>query len=102
MKIYNKLVRDKIPTIIRENNQIPSIKIANNEEYFTTLKAKLEEEVSEYLESHDSEELADIMEVVHALAEHNGISIEEIEKIRQNKKQERGGFSQKIILEHVE
>ncbi|HIJ12091.1 TPA: nucleoside triphosphate pyrophosphohydrolase [Candidatus Woesearchaeota archaeon] len=101
MKIYNKLVRDKIPMIIIDNNQTPSTRIVDDKEYFSALKTKLQEEVTEYLESHDPEELADIMEVIHALAEHKGISVEEIETIRKDKKEERGGFSKRIMLEHV-
>jgi len=95
---YKKLVRDKIPEIIESKNKVPLTKILNQEEYKEALNEKLQEEVDEFLESGDIEELADIMEVINAIISIKGSSIEEIEKIRQQKKKERGGFDQKIFL----
>lgn len=96
---YNKLVRDKIPEIIIENWSTPITHIATGEEIFEMLKLKLTEEMKEYLESNDPEELADILEVIHSLAQHQNITIQEIEKIRLEKKEKRWWFSQNIILE---
>jgi predicted house-cleaning noncanonical NTP pyrophosphatase (MazG superfamily) len=72
---YNKLVRDNIHQIIRDEGKEPITHIANDEESFTRLKDKLQEEVDEYLQSHDAEELADILEVIHCLARHKGVSL---------------------------
>ena len=69
MKICNKLVRDNIPDICRKNGQIPKISILDEESYGRELKKKLVEEVNEFLESGDTEELADIAEVIDALSE---------------------------------
>ncbi|MBN2111732.1 nucleoside triphosphate pyrophosphohydrolase [Candidatus Woesearchaeota archaeon] len=97
-----KLVRDKIPEIIKNSNKVPKTHIANDEEYWEELKTKLLEEVNEFLEDNNSEELADIQEVLYAIYDFKGFSKEEIESIRSKKENERGGFKNKIILENVE
>ena len=103
MKTYNKLVRDKIPEIIK-NNGAKSIntKILNDEEYLIYLNTKLEEELKEYLESGEVEELADLEEVLRAILEAKNTSYERFEEIRQNKIIKRGAFKNKIFLESVE
>ena len=80
-----KLVRDNIPAICKENGQTPEAKILDNIEYTSELRKKLIEEVNEYLLSTELEELADIVEVIEALAENQGSSLEEIMKIKQEK-----------------
>lgn len=102
MKIYHKLVRDKIPYIIANSGSKPKTRILNNDEYLVYLKLKLQEELDEYLDSNKLIELADLLEVIYAIIEHNGISIEEFEKIRLTKRKNKGGFSKKIKLERVE
>lgn len=98
---YDKLVRDKIPEIIKGKGKECTTRIAEHQEYVEKLKKKLLEEVMEYLESGEKEELADIKEVIIALCEVDGISQEELEEMRKNKFDERGGFSKKIILEEA-
>ncbi|MDD2566212.1 MAG: nucleoside triphosphate pyrophosphohydrolase [Candidatus Gracilibacteria bacterium] len=96
---HNKLVRDLIPEIIESRGEIAVTRILDSEEYTLELKKKLLEEVNEFLESeNDSEELADILEVVYALGEKGGISKDGLEKIRQEKATKRGGFKNKIYL----
>ena len=103
MKIYNKLVRDKIPEIITENNgKTCKIKILEHDEYLASLNAKLQEELKEYLESGEVEELADLEEVLRAILDAKNISYEEFEKIRNSKVNKRGAFKKKIFLESVE
>ena len=97
-----KLVRDKIPHIIKADNQVPVTRIANSEEYLSLLKQKLQEEVSEFLESEEHVELADILEVMHALCASKDISMEDIEVLRQEKFAKRGGFSSRIVLERID
>ncbi len=99
---YNKLVRDYIPDIIERDNSIPKTKILSPTEFKKELNRKLQEEVDEFLESGNVEELADIMEVIAALADLNKLSLDELEKIRIRKKQERGGFEKRIFLIEVE
>ena len=101
MKHYRKLVRDKIPQIIEAAGKACTCSILTEQEYRTLLDAKLSEEVAEYQESGELEELADILEVIHAIAAARGSSIEEVEAIRQAKREARGGFEQRILLEDV-
>lgn len=96
--IYNKLVRDLIPQIIEEKGGKAEIRMLSDEEYRSFLEMKLDEEVGEYHRDKCAEELADILEVVYALAASNGCSREELEAICQKKHNERGGFEKKILL----
>jgi predicted house-cleaning noncanonical NTP pyrophosphatase (MazG superfamily) len=98
---YNKLVRDKIPEVIRENGQIPVTHIANNEEYWEKLKEKLTEEVNEFLEDNKSGEIVDILEVIDAICEHKKFDKNEIEKLKKQKAEKKGKFYNKIILDEV-
>ena len=98
-KTFNKLVRDKIPAIIENNGEVAVTRVLSDEEYKTELITKLQEEVKEFLDSEETEELADIVEVIYGLLNYKGVSIQEFEKIRLNKVQKRGGFQDKIFLE---
>ena len=101
MKVYNKLVRDKIPEIILKDNELPSTRILNDEEYIQELNKKLQEEVNEYLEAENIEEMVDILEVIRAILEHKGVTYDEIEEKRIKKANKRGAFKEKIYLEKV-
>jgi predicted house-cleaning noncanonical NTP pyrophosphatase (MazG superfamily) len=93
-----KLVRDKIPQIIRSKGQEPVVYVADTDEYSLRLRDKLREEVEEYLASdNDREELADILEVLYALARQTGTDQQQLEKVRATKAEERGGFADRII-----
>jgi predicted house-cleaning noncanonical NTP pyrophosphatase (MazG superfamily) len=95
---HGKLVRDKIPQIIRSKGQEPVIYTADTEEYRIRLRDKLREEVEEYLASdNDREELADILEVLYALAGQAGTDHQQLEKLRAAKAEKRGGFADRII-----
>lgn len=104
MKTYNKLVRDKIPEIIEADGGTPHVHVlADDETYLQALVTKLtQEEISEFLASRSPEELADMNEVLRALATAVGSSPEAVEAIRQKKFEERGGFEQRIFLESVD
>jgi len=97
-KIYDKLVRDDIPKVIEESNKKCETEIVKGEELSKLLNEKLQEEVNEYLESYDIEELADILEAVHGILHNKGVTIEEVEAIRIKKKEERGGFLKGVKL----
>lgn len=101
MKIYNKLVRDKIPEIIKNAGKEFDIHYAKKEELTSLLEAKLQEEAKEFSEAKNLEELADILEVVFGLASAIGYSEEELLNKREQKKLERGGFKEGIVLEKV-
>ncbi|MFH1129312.1 MAG: nucleoside triphosphate pyrophosphohydrolase [Patescibacteria group bacterium] len=98
---YNKLVRDKIPEIIRGKGETLITHIADDQEYEIKLKEKLQEEVGEFLKDSNAEELADILEVIYALGDNIGVAKEELEKIRAEKAEKRGGFKEKIILDET-
>ncbi len=102
MKNYNKLVRDRIPEIIKEAGKTPITRILPEEEMETHLIQKLEEEVQEYKETRDFEELADLLEVIEALAKLRGEDLYSLERIKLDKREERGGFEEGILLETVE
>ena len=100
-KQYHKLVRDKIPEIIENSGKHCETRILADEEYLQFLREKLLEEVAEYRESGSHEELADILEVVYALAAATGCDENTLNAIRTEKAQKRGGFTKKILLETV-
>lgn len=101
MKIYNKLVRDKIIDIIEADGRIAKYRILDDNEYRQELNKKLQEEVKEYLEDNNVEELADIVEVIYGILNSMNVSIKEFEKIRMNKQEKRGAFEKKIYLEEA-
>lgn len=101
MKTYNKLVRDKIPAIIEADGKTCDFVIAPKEEMGELLEKKLMEEVNEYLEDKNLEELADVMEVLFGLAKNLGYSEEELMAKRRVKLEERGRFSDGVVLRGV-
>ena len=98
---YHKLVRDRIPEIIEKGGKSCSTTILNDTEYMTLLDEKLNEELAEYQESKSMEELADLLEVIRAVASARGSSMAEVERIRLRKAAERGGFEKRILLTEV-
>ena len=99
MKIYNKLVRDKIPDIIKAEGRKIKTRTLDDQEYRNELNTKLQEEVKEYLDDNNVEELADIVEVVYGILSSMEVSIEEFENIRKSKVEKRGAFFDKVFLE---
>ena len=103
MPVYNKLVRDNIPNILQEKGKGYVGKTAENkEEFLVKLKEKLQEEVSEFLENPSAEEIADIQEVLDALAFSVGSDAAKVANIKEEKAASRGRFYTGYILEMVE
>lgn len=98
---YDKLVRDRIPEIIKNTGAVPITHIASDEEYQQKLKAKLQEEVDEFLKDSNEEELADILEVIYALCDWYKIDRDRLELLQKDKAEKRGGFKDKIILDET-
>ena len=98
MKVYNKLVRDKIPEIIESKNEKCTTKVLNDQDYLKELNIKLQEEVKEYLESGEIEELADIEEVLRAILDFKKVPFADFEVLRIKKAVKRGAFKNKIFL----
>jgi predicted house-cleaning noncanonical NTP pyrophosphatase (MazG superfamily) len=104
--MYNKLVRDRIPEIIHQSGKSFNTRQLAHEEYIKELKNKAFEELNEYAQSNNSleaaEELADLLEVMHGLAEVNGYTFNQIDEMRQRKAEVRGGFRERFFLIDVE
>lgn len=101
MKIYNKLVRDNIPSLLLKDNELPVTHILEDTEYLAELNRKLKEEVDTYLDGENVEEMIDILEVIRAILDYKGVSYEEIEEKRKKKAQKKGTFKDKVYLEKV-
>lgn len=100
-KIYNKLVRDKIPEIIERDGKLCLTETLSKEAYISALDKKIGEELSEYLSEPCLEELADLTEVIYAAAIARGFTLEELERVRKEKADKRGGFEKRIFLKSV-
>lgn len=92
-----KLVRDKIPQMIAAAGKKPITRILEQEEYLVELDRKLNEEVAEYQADKSLEEMADVLEVLFAICEARGHSVEELMAVRDEKRERRGGFGQRIF-----
>ncbi len=98
---YNKLVRDKIPDIIEADGKTCKVEILSENDYLEMVDAKLDEELAEYHKDKSVEELADLLEVIYAATEARGYSLDELEKIRQEKAAKRGAFQKRLLLKEV-
>ncbi len=98
---YNKLVRDRIPEIIEAAGKTCTTDTLSKEEYLWLLDLKLDEELAEYYKDQNIEELADLLEVIHAAAIAHGYTLDELEKVRADKAEKRGGFEKRILLKEV-
>ncbi|WP_145049346.1 nucleoside triphosphate pyrophosphohydrolase [Paenibacillus xylanexedens] len=106
MPTYNKLVRDKIPHIITSSGKECRTRILDPEEYKQELRTKLSEESEEYMSAASDqealEELADMLEVIRALAEVHGANVAQLDKLRADKAEARGGFQERVYLIDVD
>ena len=96
--LYNKLVRDKIPDIIAQQGESANIRVLSDKEYTAALEQKLDEETREFHKEKNLEELADILEVVYALADDLGYSKDDLLQVFNRKHEKRGGFHNRIFL----
>ncbi len=101
MLIFNKLIRDKVPDLIKKQGKSCNTKVLNETEYLRYLNLKLKEEMDEYYESQNPDDLADVVEVIYALLKFREISLEEFETIRKTKLETNGGFDGRVLLLEV-
>ena len=101
VKAYNKLVRDRIPEIIEASGSKCKIDILSDEAYLDLLDAKLDEELREYHKDKNIEELADLLEVIYAAVIARGYTLDDLEAVRAEKAEKRGGLKKKILLIEV-
>ena len=106
ISVYNKLVRDRIPQIIEASGKTCTTRILDPSEHLHEIKTKMQEEALEFQQAANDkdaiEELADILELVHAALDVYGVSFDVLEEVRQHKKDKRGGFAEGIYLIEVE
>ena len=100
-KVYNKLVRDRIPEIIEGQGRACRVEVLSEAAYLQKLEQKLHEELAEYEESGQVEELADLLEVIAAAAEARGCTWQQLLTIREEKRNARGGFEKRLLLLEV-
>lgn len=98
---YDKLIRNNIPHIIKGKGQTPKYHTASPNEHFNRAMMKLLEEAEEFSKDKNAEELADILEVIHLLCDVIGVLFDDVEELRRKKAEERGTFSEFIILDEV-
>lgn len=104
MPLHRKLVRDLVPAIIQEHGEIAVTRVLSDAEYGASLFSKLQEEADELRISPPQErlgELADVLEVVRALAAHYGHTLGEVIDAADAKTAARGGFGQRLWLEET-
>ena len=99
---YDKLIRDNVPEIIEASGARYKTHDAGNDEYRNKLITKLSEEVREFLEEPCVKELADIQEVINAISELEFGGLEELERVREERADKRGGFNKRLILEKTD
>ena len=92
---YEKAIRDKIPEIIKSSGKNCNVKNLDDSEFLIQLEKKLLEELNEYQESKNVEELADVLEVIYRISELKGVNLD---NIRQEKVEKRGGFEKNLFL----
>ena len=95
MVIYNKPIRDKIPEIIKESGKNCNVKKLDDSEFLVQLEKKLVEELAEYQESKNVEELADVLEVIYRISNLKGF---DLDKARLGKIEKRGKFEKNLFL----
>ena len=100
-RVYNKLVRDNIPDIIRQQGETPVIRTLEDGEFLRCLEGKLREEVEEFLAKKNLNELGDILEVLEAMARLQGWTDGEIRRAKEEKAQRNGAFRERVFLEKV-
>lgn len=100
-RVYNKLVRDNIPEIIKKEGNEPIVCALDDKEYKYYLFKKLHEEVREFSDDESIEELCDVLEVIDALKKTLGFSDKAIEDIKNKKAKKNGSFERKLYLEKV-
>ncbi len=98
MTKYDKAIRDKIPEIIQKDGFSCNVETMSDEEFLVEMEKKLSEEVAEYQNDKNPEELADILEVIYRIAKLKGISKEQLEKIRFDKVEKKGAFEDNLFL----
>ena len=102
MTRHNKAIRDKIPQIIESSGKNCNVKKLSDSEFLAELEKKLVEELNEYQESKDVEELADMLEAIYRISELKGTNPDTLDEIRREKAEKRGKFDDNLFLVNAE
>jgi len=106
MKVYNKLIRDRIPEIIKKDGNTADIIILSEESFNQAIKQKLIEEATEVANAETRDdilgELADLQEVMDTIKQMYNINTLEVNTIQAVKALQRGKFEKKLYLKSVE
>ena len=94
-KVYNKLVRDRIPRVIEADGHKCKIHEATPEEFRLKLNEKLQEEIAEFLTAPNAEEMADILEVLETMRKEYRIDLDDVRYQKESKMVNKGGFERK-------
>ena len=100
-KLYNKLVRDNVPEIMRAEGEVPETRVLDDDEYKKLVRLKLLEEAGETRVATGDEltkELGDVLEVLEAIAAAEGVNMDEVLALKAKRRAERGGFQKRIYL----
>lgn len=99
---YNKLIRDRIPEIIKEAGWKPTVRTLKKSEFLNAVKKKVFEEAGELIQSKDKkgiiDEIVDIQELLDVLASEIGLTELEVKKLQAAKRKKRGGFRKRLFL----
>lgn len=98
----SKLVRDKIPEIIKDDGKIPRTHFADKKEFGGMLNKRFQEEAEEFIQIPSIEKMADIFEVITAINDFRGWKLEEVIKIQEKKREKKGAFRRRVILDGIE
>lgn len=106
--VYQKLVRDKIPEIIRREGRTPNVKELDVDGFKDAIGRKLLEEAHEFFQSwragHAGEilkESADLLEVVLAALETQGLGWDDLLRERDRQRAQRGAFVKRLFLRWI-
>ena len=100
--VYNQLVKDNVPKILKEKGSKPHIRTLNDNEYISELEISLDEYVARYTETGGMNELADIMELVYAIAKFKGYDQTKFNALVADRKKKYGGYDNRTYLLNVD
>ena len=90
--LYNKLVRDKVPEQIERSGKSCTVEVVDDDQYRALLDRKLDEEMDSYQAHRSADDLASLLELIHAAADARGWKWEELEQLRLKKRAQKGGY----------
>lgn len=105
--LYNKLIRDRIPEIIGKDGTTFKTHVLDDDDFKVELLRKLVEEAKEVAGAKDDKkeivkELGDILEIIDYIVKSFNLDVDEIEKVKSERKDSRGGFDKKLFLEYTD